>query len=130
MQYLTYKEYKYLMSNGFSIDYSSFTIQNINRNGFINMLYDVLYLKGFIKQIFHKAEKNNTILFEHLKFVSPLSRFVCLDKFGFTDILERIKNMTDPINNYIVVNGNKKITIINIYNHVIEKSIIPSYVCN
>ncbi len=48
MQYLTYKEYKYLISNGFSIDYSSFTIQNINRNGFINMLYDILYFEeGF-----------------------------------------------------------------------------------
>ncbi len=48
MQYLTYKEYKYFMSNGFSIDYSSFTVQNINRNGFIDMLYDVLYFEeGF-----------------------------------------------------------------------------------
>jgi hypothetical protein len=90
------------------------------------VLYDVLYLKGFIKQIFDNAEKNNTTLFEHLKFVSPLNRFVCLEKFGFTDMLERIKNMTDPINNYIVVNGDKKITIINIYNHVIEHSFIPS----
>jgi hypothetical protein len=90
------------------------------------VLYDVLYLKGFIKQIFNNAEKNDTVLFEHLKFISPLNRFVCLEKFGFTDMLDRIKNMTDPINNYIVVNGDKKITIINIYNHVIEKSLIPS----
>jgi hypothetical protein len=40
--------------------------------------------------------------------------------------METIKNITDPVNNYIVVNGNKKMTLINIYNEIIEKSIIPS----
>jgi len=90
------------------------------------VLYDVLYLKGFIKQIFNNAEKNDSILFEHLQYISPINRFVCLDKFGLTNILETIKNITDPINNYIAVNGDKKITLITIYNQIIEKSIIPS----
>ena len=83
------------------------------------VLYDVLYLKAFIQSIFKNANETDSILYEHLKYISPINRFTCLEKFGISNILETIKNITDPVNNYIVVNGNKKMTLINIYNEII-----------
>jgi hypothetical protein len=90
------------------------------------VLYDVLYLKGFIQAIFLSANNNDSILFEHLKYVSPINRFVCLEKFGIINILEKIKNTTDPINNYIIKTDTKNMTLINAYNTIIEKSFLPS----
>lgn len=90
------------------------------------VLYDVLYLKGFIQAIFKNANINDTILFEHLKYISVINRFVCFEKFSIINILDKIKILIDPLNNYIVHHGEKKITLINIYNTIIEKSFLPS----
>ena len=91
------------------------------------VVYDVLYLKKFLLDIFNFATEKNTILTEQLKFIAPLTRFIFYERYQLSDILTISKKMTDDVNNYIVISldKTKKLTMINIFNNTIDKVIIP-----
>lgn len=89
------------------------------------VLYDVLYLKDFIFSILNKSKKQtNTSIFQQLKYIAPINRFICYDKYNLLNLIERSKQIVDPINNYIIYGHD--MTLIMVYNKIIEKIIIPS----
>jgi len=92
------------------------------------VVYDVLYLRKFLSSIFSFVEEKNTVLVRQLELIPPLTRFVFYERYEISDILTISKKMTDDINNYIVesIDKTKKNTMINIYNNVIDKVVIPS----
>lgn len=90
-------------------------------------VYDVLYLKSFVKKVFMIARTRNMELYEQLKLVPIIDRFNCYEKFGILNILKETKDITDPLNNYIVelddwLNAKSTSTMIQMFNETIEKN--------
>jgi hypothetical protein len=90
--------------------------------------YDVVYLKLFVLKIFETAKNDSESLKIQCKYVSPIYRLHCYERYKIVDVIEIAKNMTDPVNNYIVEskNGTIKKTMINIFNEVIENAKLDS----
>lgn len=78
--------------------------------------YDVVYLKMFVMKIFDIANKENQHLVSQLKFVTPIFRLWCYEKYNLIEIGNYAKQITDPLNNYII----KHTTMINAFNDIIK----------
>ena len=92
------------------------------------VLYDVLYLKEFVINVFKLSLEKNNSLYQQLKYISQINRFICYEKYDVSEILKETKMLVDPMNNYIVYpkfQENKK-TMITIYGEVMEFIILPS----
>jgi hypothetical protein len=104
----------------------SWNIHNISDYQTLYGLYDVLFLKQFIKDIM-KRQNNNAIC----KYIIPeLTRFLYLEKRNVTTVLKNIKISVDTINNYMIKKINKKtnfitvITLNTIYNDIVDHIVI------
>jgi hypothetical protein len=91
-------------------------------------LYDVFYLKKFVLKIFKTGLYRNNELYQQLKYISSINRFICYEKYGVSNILETTKLIIDPINNYIVEShtDDTKKTMITIYDEIIKNIVISS----
>lgn len=78
--------------------------------------YDVVYLKMFVMKIFDIASKENQHVVNQLKFVTPIFRLWCYEKYNLIEIGNYAKQVTDPLNNYII----KHTTMINAFNDIIK----------
>jgi len=92
------------------------------------VIYDVLYAKKFIKNIFIKASQKNTSLHQQLKLIPTIDRFHYYEKYGISNVLSLSKDVTDNINNYWAESKDyiTKKTLISVYTNVINKLVIPS----
>jgi hypothetical protein len=89
------------------------------------VLYDVLYLKGFVLKIFHLGLEKNSSLRQHLRYIPQIDRFICYEKYGLSNLLINAKQITDPINNFMVeLPSGSNTTMITIFNDVIQKTTI------
>ena len=83
-------------------------------------LYDVLFLKHFMVDIFTHIKDNTPQYINSYKYVIPLIRFIYIDRKNITDIIETSKATVNLINNYLIKHKDKKITLITIYNQIME----------
>lgn len=103
------------------------------------VLYDVLYLKKFVTTIFKLSLKKDEMLYQQIKYISSINRFICYEKYDISNILNETKNIVDPMNNYIVESRmiqrddtssyksqSQQKTLIFIYNQIIENIVISS----
>lgn len=102
----------------------TWNIQNLSSFHTKYALFDVLFLKQFYKDICKKASSTTTDIFQSYTYFNYISRFVTLEKRDISDITKTLKNKIDPLNNYMIKHDGKNITLINIYNTVIENLII------
>lgn len=51
-------------------------------------------------------------------------RFVTLERKGITNVLEMSKEIVNPLNNYLIKTKKENITLINVYNNLMEKFIV------
>lgn len=91
-------------------------VHNMSSNHLKYASYDVIYLKMFVIKIFDNAYKENQHIVSQLKFVTPIFRLWCYEKYNLIQIGNYAKKITDPLNNYIV----KHITLINAFNDIIK----------
>lgn len=78
-------------------------------------MYDVLFLKNFIKNIYKSGIDKN-----ELDIVSQINRFTCYEKYEISGILQESKQIVDVINNYFVIISNSQLKLIDIYDIVIK----------
>lgn len=83
---------------------------------------------AFYQQIIESSKNQTKDLYKSYKYIILLTRLIFLDKWGITSF-KNIKMDTDPLNNYIVKFQNKsglnrELTMINIFNSVVDKIII------
>ncbi len=83
-------------------------------------LYDVLFLKHFMVDIFNHVKDNTPQYISSYKYVIPLIRFIYIDRRNITDLIETSKITVNLINNYLIKYKNKNITLITIYNQIME----------
>jgi hypothetical protein len=101
-------------------------IQTITNKELEYVLYDVLYLKDFYFDIIKKAQKHNIRDLYIFNYVILLTHFVYQEKFGITNIIDKIKNFVDSMNNNYIKTQKENITLHDVYKNMIEK--LPLFV--
>ena len=104
-------------------------VHNMSEGNLKYAFYDVIYLYPFYRKIIESAKNKTKALYKSYKYIILLTRLIFLDKWGITTLSRNIKEDTDPLNNYIVKFQNKngsdnELTMINIFNSVVDKIII------
>lgn len=87
-------------------------------------LYDVLFLKQFLLDIFKKAKLDIPQSYESFKYIIVITRFVFIEKKEISDISATAKKDTDPMNNYLIRKESNNITLITIMNQILENLVI------
>lgn len=87
-------------------------------------LYDVLFLKHFVNDIYKKAKADIPDQFNAYTYLPLITKLVYLDKHDIIDISKQIKNEIDSVNNYFIRKNNNILTLIKIYNYVIDNMIL------
>jgi hypothetical protein len=85
-------------------------------------LYDVLQLVTLSEDIFKKILVETPEYVRTYYYIMKILRFVILERKNVTNVLEYVKNVVNPINNYIVME--KKHTLIEVYNGIIKNCIL------
>lgn len=116
------KKYDYLVNVNQSLLVPTgvnWNINNMSDNHLIYASYDVIYLRDLYKKI------------KHTKYIPLITRFIYLEKWHVSDLLIKIKNKVDPLNNYIIKNKNSinddindNITLISVFNNLISDNIV------
>lgn len=88
-------------------------------------LYDVLFLQHFLFDIYGKIQKDTPQYISSYRFVLALIRFIFLERREVINTIETAKDEINPMNNYLIKHKGKNITLITIYNEVIENLKIP-----
>ncbi|AYV78409.1 MAG: hypothetical protein Edafosvirus12_8 [Edafosvirus sp.] len=87
-------------------------------------LYDVLFLKQFLLDIFKKAKTDTADYYASYKYIPIITRFVFIEKKEISDVTNTAKKDTDPMNNYLIRQGANNITLITILNQILDNLII------
>ncbi|MBA42784.1 MAG: hypothetical protein CMF62_02105 [Magnetococcales bacterium] len=83
-------------------------------------LYDVLFLKHFLFDIYRKGKQDTPNIFKSYKYIINLVRFTFLEKKEVTTLTKISKLEVDPMNNYLIKKNKDNFTLISIYNKIIE----------
>ena len=90
-------------------------------------LYDVLFLKHFLFNIYSFANKNTPHLYNSYLLINPITRFMFLNKKLLIEIISDMKKDIDPIHNYHLKINNSNNTLISLYNTVINDFFIDKW---
>ena len=86
--------------------------------------YDVLHLLTFLNDIYAKIIKETPELIRSYYYIMQIIRFVTLERKGVTNVLEMSKEIVNPLNNYLIKTEKENITLLNVYNNLMNKFII------
>jgi hypothetical protein len=93
-------------------------------------LYDVLFLKHLILDIYIKAKKNAPQYYKSFRYIPIITRYILIEKQNISDIGINAKKEIDPINNYHIKSNNLNITLITIFNYVLQELFLPELETN
>lgn len=99
----------------------------INKMGSFHIkyaLYDVLKLVLLLEDIYKKILETTPSYIRTYYYINKIIRFVILERKKVTNILEFVKGVVNPMNNYIVEINNKKSTLIDLFNKITENCIV------
>lgn len=83
-------------------------------------LYDTLFLQHFLTDIFRMVQKRTPQYARAYHYLTALTRFVFLERREVTDIISTCKDVVNPINNYMIKERGKNITLVSLYNATID----------
>jgi hypothetical protein len=94
-------------------------INKLSDTSFKYALYDVIYLRRFLFNMFKHSSK----ISKQLNLIIAINRYVTFEKYGLLNIIPKTKDLIDPLNNYIVESpdSKNKITMNEFFNKVINK---------
>lgn len=95
-------------------------VMSLGKSQLAYAYYDVFYLKYLYKNIIKEATNHNESTKFTIRYIPDVTQFVYLERRGVTNMLEKSKKEVDPINNYIVYSKGAPITLINIFNQVMQ----------
>ena len=84
-------------------------------------LYDVLFLKHYIMDIYKKINNETPEYLYSYNYVNPIIRFVILDRRAVIEVVQEAKDEINPINNYMIRYKKENYTLVTIFNELIEK---------
>ena len=87
-------------------------------------MYDVLYLKKYLFDIYRLAQQNQPYHAPFYRTVNRIAQFVILERRGVSEITIDIKTKIDPIHNYMIRTP-KTHTMISIYNKLMVGLKVP-----
>lgn len=101
-------------------------VYNMNIYNLKYAAYDTLYLHRFYFDMLYRAKIKTPELYNSYQYIPLITRFIFLEKWDVSDLLNRIKSQVDPINNYLIKFDDKNITLTNIFTDVLKGLIIKS----
>lgn len=104
------------------INYRKFTWEELTLNMLKYVLYDVLFLKKFVKNLFSYAQSKNKQLYHELKIIPMIDKYNYLQKYGINDSLSYVKELIDPLNNMSVELYNIKKPMVSFYDDIINET--------
>ena len=90
-------------------------------------LYDVLFLKFFLLNLFKIPYRNTINYFKSYSLLAPITRFIFLEKKEVSTILIVSKSKIDPIHNYHIKLNGSNYTLISIYNEIIKDLFVKEW---
>lgn len=87
-------------------------------------LYDVLFLKHYLLNIYQRIKEKTPQYVPSYAFVNPLTRFTFMERREVTDVVETVKKDVNKMNNYIIKIKGKPHTLISIYNNVVDNFVL------
>ena len=112
---ITKETYEKLIDNNKSMGFSNkitWNLNNITKNEILYAVYDVYFLEFFLKNIIELSDNS-------IKYISPITRLIFLEKINFLKITKHIKEIVDLMNNYFIIYKKKKVTLNNLYQIII-----------
>ena len=90
--------------------------------------YDVYFLQYFLTNIISKYHNNPGVQNRgnSIELIPPLTRLVYLEKYDITKIIKISKDIVDPMNNYYIRTKGGNMTLVKIYNKILESMFIES----
>lgn len=82
--------------------------------------YDVLYLISLVKDIYKKIIDETPDYVRSYYYISQLLRFIILERKNITNVVDITKEVINPMNNYLIKTKGENITLITIYNTIIN----------
>ena len=124
----TITDKKYVELNGISdsVGPNQDVIWNIHKMSSFHIkyaFYDVYFLKQFLMDIYAKAKHETPEIYPSYKYINDVTRFLYMEKKELVGIISDIKKEIDPMNNFLIKSKNN-ITLINVFNQIIENMII------
>jgi len=86
--------------------------------------YDVLHLIDFLKDIYKIIIEKTPQYVRTYYYTFEIIRFAILERKGVTKVLEIVKNIINPLNNYLIKTRSGNQTLIKIYTDLMENFII------
>lgn len=110
----------------------SWDIHNLDKYYLEYALYDVLFLQQYLYDIFDNISHHTPEYANTYRYIIPMMRFVFCERRDVTTISAQAKNITDPLNNYVVKNitkghKSKDMKLLEIYNNLIENFFIQNH---
>jgi len=124
---ISQKKYDYLVETHDAmgpIQDISWNIHKMSSHHTKYAMYDVLFLKQFAHDIYKKAEKTTPQYFRSYEYINHITRFVLKERREVTDATTKIKKMVDVSNNYMIHANQDNITLITVYNTIIDSLLI------
>lgn len=87
-------------------------------------LYDVLFLEHYLFNIFGMVSEDTPKYKPSYIYANELIRFVLLERREVITVVEELKNLINPINNFMVKSKGENKTLVSIYNQIIEGFVI------
>jgi hypothetical protein len=79
-------------------------LNNINDNMLYYAIYDTLYLRDYLFNILKKAKKDNTDKYTNISIIPEFTRFIYLERFQVTNLINDLKIHTDYLSNITLKN--------------------------
>lgn len=86
--------------------------------------YDVLHLIDFLKDIYKMILNKTPQNIRTYYYILEIIRFAILERKGITTVLEYVKNVINPLNNYLIKTKSGNQTLIKIYTDIMNNFII------
>ncbi|MCJ7637359.1 MAG: hypothetical protein MUO21_07700 [Nitrososphaeraceae archaeon] len=86
--------------------------------------YDVLHLLDFMVDIYKKINKETPEYTRSYYYIIELIRFAILERKNITNVLEYVKEVINPMNNYFIQTKTSNKTLIDIYSDFTKELII------
>jgi hypothetical protein len=86
--------------------------------------YDVYFLQFFLANMINRYYDDIKDRKDSIEYISPITRLVYLEKWDITKISAESKKIVDPMNNYYIRTKKGNLTLITIYNKLIENAFL------
>lgn len=102
----------------------SWDISNMSSYHLRYALYDVLFLKHFLFNIYRRIRHEIPDKVLTFNYIISIMRFIFIERRNYTNFLETAKNEINPLNNYHIKLGEKNMTLISIFNELVQNFVI------